>query len=244
MIRKFNRFEFKYLIHHSDYLKIVPYLKKNMRKDYYANVSGRYNISSLYFDTNEYIFYNDKIDGFKYRRKLRLRVYPQAKIRKGFVEIKQRVDRTVQKRRILLPLEKAVSICQGNPIKMKNPDQFATDTANEILYLVKALRLKPACIISYQREAYEGNRYDIGVRVTLDCNLTYRTHNFDVTCNNGNHFFIPPDYYVLEIKVNETMPFWLHELISNMQFELRRISKYCLGIQKHFQKMQYQRISY
>ena len=68
MIRKFNRYELKYVLRYQEYQKILPYLFQNMRRDKYADETGKYQISSLYYDTPDQTFYFDKIDGIKYRR--------------------------------------------------------------------------------------------------------------------------------------------------------------------------------
>lgn len=244
MIRKFNRYELKYVLRHKEYLRILPFLEKNMKRDKYAGKTGKYYVSSLYFDTPDFVFFQDKIDGFKYRRKLRLRIYPDGNIKTGFVEIKQRINRTVQKRRIIVPFENAQRICRGEYIDQNKLKESELSTAEEILFLVRSLRLKPACIISYQREPLEGTRFDPGVRVTFDTNLKYRGHNLDLTNISGNRYFLPPDVCVMEVKINEKIPIWLCSLISSMQCTLMKVSKYCLGMQKNFEKIEFKRITF
>ena len=244
MIRKFNRFELKYVIRYREYRKILPELLKHMRRDKYAGSSGKYQIASLYFDTPDLTFYVDKIDGIKYRRKLRIRVYPEADVSTGFVEIKQRINRTVQKRRIIVPFEAAKKICYGGEIETELLKESEKTTAAEIMFLVKSLRLNPYCIITYFREAFEGARFEPGLRVTFDANLKYRTHKLNLRDKSGNRFFLPPDILIMEIKVNEKIPFWLSSLIRSMECTLMRVSKYCLGMDRGFQKLQHKRIQY
>ena len=69
-IRKFNRFELKYLISYDTAQKLQEDLKKYVLPDAYAKtLNGLYTLSSLYYDTNDYRFYWEKVDGIKYRRK-------------------------------------------------------------------------------------------------------------------------------------------------------------------------------
>ena len=125
--------------------------------------------------------YWSKLDGLKFRRKLRLRIYPGKDIRTvktGFVEIKQRINRTVQKRRVILPLDQAERLCAGDQdIQGLDPDDLST--ASEVGYMVRALHLRPKCIVSYRRRAYMGGRYERGMRLTFDMQLQGRIHGLD-----------------------------------------------------------------
>ncbi|MBM4356243.1 MAG: VTC domain-containing protein [Deltaproteobacteria bacterium] len=116
-IRRFNRYELKYLIHASEYRRLVRDLEPFMTPDPHGDVDGFYRVTSLYYDSPDYQCYRAKIDGLLFRRKLRLRIYPGTNIlqvKKGFVEIKQRMNRTVQKRRVILPLSQAKALCHGD----------------------------------------------------------------------------------------------------------------------------------
>ncbi len=96
-IRKFNRFEWKYLI-----------------PDEHGGDGGGYELASLYYDSPDFRCYWEKMDGIKIRRKLRLGCYetgvPLTQETPIFVEIKQRVNRVTQKRRVILPYETALRL--------------------------------------------------------------------------------------------------------------------------------------
>ena len=75
-IRKFNRFELKYLISYDTAQKLQEDLKKYVIPDSYSKKdNGLYALSSLYYDTDDYRFYWEKLEWLKYRRKLRIRQY-------------------------------------------------------------------------------------------------------------------------------------------------------------------------
>jgi hypothetical protein len=69
-----------------------------------------------------------------------------------YVEIKQRVDRVTQKRRVPMKYEDALNLCNNLVI----PDHEKVDEATlyEIYELLKTNNLKPSCITSYMRNAY------------------------------------------------------------------------------------------
>ena len=234
MIRVFNRYELKYLIHAEQYLSLVADLAHFMLPDEYGDASGCYQVISQYYDSPDYACYRSKIDGLRFRRKLRLRIYVLpgqdiAKVETGFVEIKQRFNRTSQKRRLVLPLEQAKRLCAGEEVP-EGLDARDTATASEVAYLIRAMRLKPSAIVSYRRRAFVGGRYERGMRLTFDMNLQGRTHALDVCQAASNSHFLPMDWVVMEVKVNERVPRWLVALLAKHQCNLQRMSKYCAAL--------------
>ncbi len=234
MIRRFNRYELKYILTFRDHLKVVKDLEGFLDRDPYSDGKGRYRIASLYYDSPDFSCYWNKIDGIKYRRKLRLRVYRDSDMDVGFVEVKQRINRTIQKRRLALPLEQAKALCGGEDIGVDQLDKKDRETATEVLFLVRSLGMRPRCVISYHRKPFEGSRYDHGLRVTFDTHLKYRINELDVTAVCKDRFFLPPDIVVMEVKANERIPMWLISLLGAHECNIKRISKYCHGIEGGF----------
>ena len=234
MIKIFNRYELKYFIEAARYRALVADLGHFMDPDEHGDVDGFYRIISLYYDSPDFACYRSKIDGLKFRRKLRLRIYVSpgqelAKVDTGFVEIKQRFNRTTQKRRIVLPLEQAKRLCAGEGVP-EGLDARDTATASEIAYMVRAMQLKPSAIVSYRRRAFVGGRYERGMRLTFDMNLQGRTHALDVNQVANNLHFLPLDWVLMEVKVNERVPRWLVALLAKHQCNLQRMSKYCAAL--------------
>lgn len=144
MIKVVNRYELKYIIEAERYRALVADLAHFMDPDEHGDVDGFYRIISLYYDSPDYAAYRSKIDGLKFRRKLRLRVYVSPRqaietVDTGFVEIKQRFNRTTQKRRIALPLEQAKRLCAGEEVP-EGLDVHDAATASEIAYMIRAMR--------------------------------------------------------------------------------------------------------
>jgi len=229
VIKRFNRYELKYVIHASRQRAMAEDLLNFLSPDEHGDRDGTYRVTSLYFDSPDLTFYRSKIEGLRYRRKLRIRIYPGSDLRKvttGFAEIKQRMNRTVQKRRIVLPLDDAMALCRGayDPLDLDAQD---ADTASEILYMVRAMHLGPRCIVSYRRRAFMGGRYEQGMRVTFDTLLQGRTSSLHVNEVARNYYFLPPDWFVMEVKVNERIPTWMTSLLAKHECTLQRVSKYC-----------------
>ena len=131
-------------------------LKHYVLPDTYNNSTGQYALSSLYYDTDDYRFYWEKLDGLKFRRKLRIRIYETPDTLTDdsivYVEIKQRVNRVTQKRRVPMAYKEALALCNEGII----PDHDSRDAPviNEIYEMIIENNLKPSCITSYFRQAY------------------------------------------------------------------------------------------
>ncbi|MBN1431071.1 MAG: polyphosphate polymerase domain-containing protein [Anaerolineae bacterium] len=233
-IRKFNRFELKYLVPIKRAERFKHDLDAYLVPDEHGDSRGSYSLSSLYYDGPDYRFYWEKVDGIKFRRKLRIRCYaasdPLDEDTLVFVEIKQRVNRVTQKRRVLLPYRAALKLCNDRcaPEVSDSQDEAVID---EIMGMLWQYNLRPASLVNYTRQALVGTDYDVGLRVTFDAALTYRTNQLQLHEDHGSLLLLPPDWMVIEIKVNERIPYWLTELVAVHGLSLVRISKYCRSIE-------------
>ena len=252
IIKYFDRFELKYLLDRDQFHRMTDILTDYMEADRQGDSHGRYHITSLYYDTIDYKAYWDKIEGHRFRRKVRVRVYGEETVTSDtlcFTEIKQRINKTLQKKRTMIPYHAAVALCgQGQELsETASEDLSETDQAviDEILYLHHTLQLQPACIVSYDRLAFNGYDYDPGLRVTFDTNLTGRTYNLSLLSDDegDNKFFISPEWCVMEVKVNRRVPFWLTKIINEHRCTLRRISKYCAALEQSKALLQTQQIT-
>lgn len=228
MIRRFNRYELKYVIPVAGVDAICADLLELTRPDDHGGERG-YPVVSLYYDSPGYDFFWAKIEGIKFRRKLRLRIYPGDDIGRtatGMVEIKQRINRTVQKRRLELPLEQAELLCDGT-LERDDLDPLDQQVAAEVQYMVRAMHLRPAAITAYRRRAFVGGLHDAGLRVTFDTGVGGRTHTLEVNADADNALFLPPDFAIMEVKANDAVPDWVTSLLARHNCSLRRVSKYC-----------------
>ncbi len=235
MIRRFNRYELKYVLPAAKCEEIIKDLDGFATPDTHDG-GGGYPITSLYYDSPTFDCFWAKVDGIKFRRKVRLRIYQAADIEKterGMVEIKQRINRTVQKRRLELPLAQAEQLCDGTldpSWDEQNLDEMDQQVASEVRYLVHALALRPTCITAYQRRAFVGNRYDSGLRITFDSSLAGRVHALRVNSPARNHPIAPPDWCIMEVKCDDAIPDWVTSLLARHSCSLQRVSKYCAAL--------------
>lgn len=235
IVKKFNRFELKYVLPY----KQMACIKKDVLKyalpdPFYEDGRNKYSLVSLYYDSPDHRFYWEKVDGIKYRRKLRIRWYEVDDCLEEdsivFAEIKQRVDRVTQKRRFPLKYKDALMFFnEGIVPECEVEDKELVD---EMYSLLKLYNLQPTGITSYDREAFVGTDYDMGLRITFDTHVTYKTKDFKFDTGTYDGFIIPPNFVIMEIKTNDRVPYWITELVAGNQLQLIRVSKYCQGLER------------
>ncbi|TSC96038.1 MAG: hypothetical protein Athens101410_191 [Parcubacteria group bacterium Athens1014_10] len=228
-----RRFELKYVI--SPFLvdKIIADLMKYM--DWDPFIAGQkdkfYPVSSLYFDSIGYGCYNEKLYGLKVRRKVRLRSYSRdfREDDKIFLEIKRKDDIVVLKDRVIINkadcrdfLEKKI-----NPLPLKNFSLSEQKVLKEIFWFKDYNCLLPQTMIIYNRQALE-DKLNQGVRVTFDSQIKAYPNKTSILSKKGVDIF--PGKIVLELKCNNTIPWWLHRIIQKYQLNRTTYSKYCWGL--------------
>jgi len=233
VIRRFNRFELKYLITLQQAERFKAALRAYLSPDDNGNGQGGYALASLYYDSPDFRCFWEKIDGVRFRRKLRIRRYEThtalTEDSLVFVEIKQRLDRVMQKRRAVLPYREALRLCNDRQMPEHAPQD--TPVINEIYAFLWQYNLRPTSLVCYLRQALIGTDYDIGLRVTFDTALSYQANQLHLHDQPASLPMFPADYVVMEIKVNERIPYWLAELVAAHNLNLVRVSKYCRSIE-------------
>lgn len=231
MIRRFNRFELKYILPVSRCARIMDELTDHIPPDRHGGEQG-YPIVSLYYDSPQLECFWAKIEGIRFRRKVRLRIYPGddiTKVTHGSIEIKQRINKTVQKRRLELPLDRAEQLCAGK-LSFDGLDEMDAQVASEVTYLSRALDLQPSAITAYSRRAFEGQEENAGVRITFDTSVASRLHSLTVNAPAKNRLILPVDFCIMEVKADDRVPEWATSLLARHDCQLTRISKYCAGV--------------
>lgn len=231
-LHAFNRYEIKYFV---DELR-VPTLRDELAARMAADPHsphGGYPVTSLYYDTPDLRFYWEKIEGLRFRRKVRMRLYgaPSACTDDTpvHIEIKQRVNRVTQKRRIALPYRTALRWLDGREDIDCDPSQ--RPFVNEVSTLIGNLDLRPIVTTGYLREAFIGRDADLGLRVTIDHKVHGRDRDFHFASGAQNRFTIPPKLAIVEVKANERVPYWITDLLARVDMSVVRISKYCQSVQ-------------
>jgi SPX domain protein involved in polyphosphate accumulation len=231
-LHSFNRYEIKYLLDEFRVPELREALTARMDSDSFSPQGG-YPVTSLYYDTADLRFYWEKIEGLRFRRKLRMRLYghpaectDETPVQ---VEIKQRVNRVTQKRRIELPYGSAKRWLDAR--ETLPCDRSQKGFVDEVTTLIGNLDLRPIVTTGYLREAFVGRDADLGLRVTIDHEVHGRDRDLHFASDATNRFIIPPKLAVVEIKANERVPYWVTDLAARIDMSVIRVSKYCQSVQ-------------
>lgn len=230
-IRSFNRFEFKYLLHRDAANEFIRFLDGYIYADPHSNGEGGYPIYSLYCDSPRLALFWEKIEGLKFRRKVRFRRYgndPDV-----FVEIKQRVDRTVQKRRVRWPMDRVVqTFCAGN--ELDSHEHKLDAVSAEVFFLWSHYGLEPRMAISYRRRAFFAV-FESDLRITFDTRVQYNSQDLDIERPfETGKYVIEPELVIVEVKFNKRVPLWLCKAIAKYGLQFERISKYCTAVDREY----------
>ncbi len=226
--RSDNRFELKYLISYAQVAAFVRSLDPYVKTDANSEEERGYPIHSVYWDSDEWTLFWEKIEGLKDRRKLRVRRYAGADY--AFVEIKHRTDRTLQKRRTKLPLDTVLRTFRWADDSLDDSETLADPVINEALYLKYTHRLRPRMAISYRRHAYFG-RFEPSLRITVDTRVQYHPKETDIAAPfETGSYVLDPRIAILEIKFNDRVPDWLVRTVASHGLEMTRMSKFCTAV--------------
>ncbi len=226
-----NRFEVKYLVASRDVPAMLDEFAEFTRPDPYDHGSG-YHVHSVYWDTTDFRFFWEKIEGSKFRRKLRFRRYDRAA--PVMVEVKQREDRTVQKRRVVWTIEQVHAAFGDGRIGV-NWDLVKDDeVATEVALMISRMRLRPRMAVSYRRRALFG-AFDRELRVTFDGRIQYHHARLDIAdIFDTGRYALDPRASVLEIKYNHRAPVWLTKAVARHGLQMVRMSKYCNAVDRFY----------
>lgn len=234
-IEVFNRYEKKYFLNHSTYLKVSEELEKHMELDPYSEVGKGYTISNIYYDTDENLLVRRSLSKPEYKEKLRLRGYgvPESD-GKVYLEIKKKFRGLVNKRRTTLYLQEAYEFLETG--KAPNPkDYMNVQVLREIEYFLSLYNLKPAAYVAYDRVAYfEKDNPDL--RISFDTRI--RTRRYDLSLENGDYGDLllgkngDRELWLMEIKTSRAMPVWLTDILAEYSIFPCSFSKYGYDFKK------------
>lgn len=229
-IRSFRRFELKFVVVEPVAARFLTSLQPWTEVDPVTG-AGSYRIESLYYDTADLRFYWEKVDGLRLRRKIRIRRYldgtPATDRSEVHLEIKQRLDRVTQKRRIGLGLDQATAFLdQGRRPPLGDP------VLDEVEVMADETLLRPTLVTGYDRTARIGGVNDPGLRITFDRDCYYRADGPSLLDVGAAGPMLPAGWVIVEIKVNDRLPGWLADLIADNGLAMTRISKYVQGVER------------
>jgi len=197
-----------------------------MNPNDYISSKDSYSIYNIYFDTINYDIIRHSLSKPYYKEKLRLRSYtiPKTFEDRVFLELKKKIGGIVSKRRASLTLREAnnfISLGQY-PSQTKNDNHLFL---NEIDYYLKSHCLEPKVFISYQRLAFI-RKSDPEFCLTFDFDIKSRQDQLLLEKGDFGNLLLPPNQYIMEIKILGSIPLWLTHELSELKIYSSSFSKY------------------
>jgi len=172
---------------------------------------------NTYFDTDDFLFYNQHHNGNKKRFKIRSRKYSSSNQSFFEIKIKNNKDRTVKKR---LPID-GINKYLGEQEK---------DLVSEIIGLPPN-QITPKLNVQFSRITLTDNSFN--ERLTIDTNISAK---------NGSGSKIFNQLVISEIKQNKYDPKSdFIQVLRNMKIQEMRFSKYCMGMLHVNKEIKYNR---
>ena len=229
----FQRVELKYFVDRSARTALEKDLCAFMPPDSHSESAEGYLVRSLYFDTHDYMAYHEKLAGTAVRHKLRMRVYGDKPEKAPFVrlEVKSRYNETINKITVDVPqkdydeVEFAINNHRLPPRHFLNAD----GVSREFFRVQRQYNMLPQIMVQYRRRAYEKNEIN-RVRLNFDDQLVASKHLDMLGPMRGARPLLQYGNSIFEIKVDGTLPYWLHKLIAKYDLQNEAISKYCHAI--------------
>jgi hypothetical protein len=232
------KYEYKYIVPISklDELReaVLPFLQLDPFAEKMPD--HEYTVRSIYFDTMNFDYYFEKLDGYKIRKKIRIRGYNE---RAGddtvFMEIKRRLKENIDKDREQLTFEvmKRLMAGEGSSAYGEQAEDHGVNGAGKFLFHVYRNNLKPVVLVIYEREAYS-DRSMTGTRVTIDKNLRSIAYP-ELNDLYREHKVFPAlkGRFIFEVKFLERFPGWLRPVIARFGMLRQSASKYVMCVNSH-----------
>jgi hypothetical protein len=229
-----RRFELKYVLPERLAQAVRDAAAAYIQPDEFAVANPRsgYPVCSLYLDSPSMTLFQQTVEGWESRYKLRIRLYDNQPNSPVFCEIKRRRNQVIIKQRVQAPRDLVDLALSGQvqSLRSRNLERAVTSDAQEVwdeFWRLRAeLRASGITYVVYRREAYVG-RNDDNVRVTFDREIwgaPYRPGERLKYPASGAA--APIQGVVLELKFNERYPAWMHQLVTQFGLERCSVPKY------------------
>lgn len=185
------------------------------------NIEG-YKVSSLYFDDLQDSCLRDTIEGYRSRRKYRIRIYNDS-FDAIKLEVKEKQNNRIYKLSKTITKEEMDRLICGECIDCTYEKD---DPATLFNLAIKETDLRPKVIVTYERKAFV---YDWGnVRITLDRNVRGSNDILHFGKKELAYDFVRESDAVLEVKYDEFIPQFILQLLELGNMKQTAYSKYQL----------------
>lgn len=224
-IEVFNRHESKYLLTEEQYIKFYEELLTYMELDKHNENDQLYSIANIYYDTKDHSVIRHSLSKPKYKEKLRIRSYGVPKPDDiVFVEMKKKVLGLVNKRRSKMKLSDAYKFIETG-VEPPFESYMNKQVIQEIKYYLTQHELQPMIYLAYDRKALF-SKENRDLRITFDKNIRSRRSDVLLEIGDDGEPLMEEGIWLMEVKAEKTVPFWLSQLLSKHGLYRLGFSKY------------------
>lgn len=241
-----GRLEYKYVVPKSMVDDLRAALRPYVRHDGFCltRPDRQYTVRSIYYDDRRFHCYDEKFDGFRLKKKLRIRGYnAESPDNTVFLEIKRKQEDFISKSRAPVRWDRIREVFPGygagtGPLPFE-PGSREAEAAGRFLYNYYRRRMLPAVLVVYEREAFHG-RFDPMLRLTFDKNVRSRLYPElrSLYCDRDTRFLIP-GHFIFEVKFFMHLPRWVRDVVRSLDLQRQAFSKFSTGIETHRVEQKY-----
>ena len=222
-----QRREMKYLMDERQ----TAYLRRRLEGHLQVDEYGLTTIASLYYDTPDARLVRASLERPAFKEKIRLRSYgPAAADSPVYLELKRKAGGIVYKRRVQSTIPQVERFFAGEDLPGGE-----TQIQRELAYFRDLYRtLGPACLILYDRTAYFEPGGDL--RLTIDARPRYRVKDLTLADLSNGLPLLDDGWSILELKLQDAVPLWLSEILSEGGIFKSSFSKYGEAYRREFLK--------
>lgn len=245
--RRARRLEYKFLTPMQALDDLRARMKPYIYLDKFSETreEKQYTVRSVYYDTRSFKCYEEKIEGFTFKKKLRIRGYNTPDSNSVvFLEMKHKVQDFIGKNRAPVRWDQIQNVFSSykNQVALPfQPDSKEENDAKRFLYNYYHKKMMPVVLVSYEREAFY-SRFDTTLRLTFDKNVRSRLYpNLNSLYFDRGMKFVMPNHFVFEVKFFGGLPYWIHALVQEFDLQRIAVSKYAMGIDCHRLEQKFKR---
>ena len=229
------RFEVKYLLDPARLQTFQQAVRQWVVPDEHHGKHQSYRSYSVYFDSPQLVCFQEKLEGFADRFKVRLRRYqpdPGGPTTAWFLEIKWKHEQVIAKDRVQVS-EALVRRLLGGQVFEDVLGREGLPVGSQVSYLIARHHLQPTLTVLYTRSAYRGV-FDRDLRITYDRALQCSFSAGLDASTAARYLVLPPTLTCLELKFRASLPRWMTRLIQALQLQPLTLSKYALSVERCF----------
>ena len=245
-----ERYELKFTVPWQRVDAMCDFISPYCQPDKHSALSGDgfYQVNSLYFDTPEYLFLRNRLNGLENRFNMRVRTYGPKPVLPYFLEVKQKRGDIIRKYRARIKdPDLAKVLDHAVPADGCLVSEGEAENAALFRRLAHTYNAQPVLMTSYRRRAFFSECDDYA-RVTFDVGLRFKPlteyHPFDVgddlAPSDVEGIFDEGASVILELKCySQYVPLWMVDMIRCFDLRRRGFSKYSAGAAQVFQRSKF-----